>query len=385
MKDTKLRIDAYRHLGTAAALQIPIKFEKMPSFCSGALVKDKVVFIEEQADYETQLFVYCHELLHFILSHLERGQGKDWQLWGIAIDHVVNSILCNTIGLVSRNWVHEHKMILFDQTVPEGPAELIYRELQHQVQKAMSQGTTYFQFGGETIVIHSEGTEVDGKNKTQHGSIEDKPQIGKGALSEFEQTMKSRGNTPGGVFREIERGYKPQVNWQRILVSRILSFIGTKISSPTYTKIPYYQLGIKDCVRLPSRYKKNFALVSAFDTSGSISQRELSTYFTELSAVYKYVSDLWVYVGDAAVHAVLHNPDLSTVQANLKGGGGTSFVPVFEDVERRKLRPQLLVYFTDTFGEFPKRRPTYPVIWIVVRTFETYSVSVPFGTVYFID
>ena len=50
---------------------------------------------------------------------------------------------------------------------------------------------------------------------------------------------------------------------------------------------------------------------------------------------------------------------------NFKGGGGTSFRPVFEWVEKQGLRPEALVYFTDAEGEFPERAPHYPVIWLV--------------------
>ena len=56
------------------------------------------------------------------------------------------------------------------------------------------------------------------------------------------------------------------------------------------------------------------------------------------------------------------------------GGGGTSFVPVFEWIERQGGRPDSLVYFTDAVGEFPKKAPDYPVLWLVKG-----GAPVPFG------
>jgi predicted metal-dependent peptidase len=47
------------------------------------------------------------------------------------------------------------------------------------------------------------------------------------------------------------------------------------------------------------------------------------------------------------------------------GGGGTRFTPVFEWAENLDRPPQLLLYFTDAKGEFPKREPSYPVLWLV--------------------
>ena len=53
------------------------------------------------------------------------------------------------------------------------------------------------------------------------------------------------------------------------------------------------------------------------------------------------------------------------VDQPLKGGGGTSFRPVFEWLEVNGIEPQSLVYFTDADGEFPQKEPNFPVIWLV--------------------
>ena len=47
------------------------------------------------------------------------------------------------------------------------------------------------------------------------------------------------------------------------------------------------------------------------------------------------------------------------------GGGGTSFLPAFGWVAAERLRPDLLLYFTDAAGDFPRQAPDYPVVWLV--------------------
>ena len=47
------------------------------------------------------------------------------------------------------------------------------------------------------------------------------------------------------------------------------------------------------------------------------------------------------------------------------GGGGTCFAPVFDWIAAERRRPDLLLYFTDADGEFPRYAPDYPVIWLV--------------------
>ena len=51
--------------------------------------------------------------------------------------------------------------------------------------------------------------------------------------------------------------------------------------------------------------------------------------------------------------------------AEIQGGGGTDFRPVFEWLDGAGERPELLVYFTDAQGQFPENEPNYPVIWLV--------------------
>ena len=55
----------------------------------------------------------------------------------------------------------------------------------------------------------------------------------------------------------------------------------------------------------------------------------------------------------------------STLPKNLTGGGGTSFKPAFEWMDRAQLHPDLVVYFTDAEGDFPVHEPHCPVIWLV--------------------
>ncbi|CAK0762064.1 hypothetical protein CCP3SC15_2810001 [Gammaproteobacteria bacterium] len=60
---------------------------------------------------------------------------------------------------------------------------------------------------------------------------------------------------------------------------------------------------------------------------------------------------------------------------SLQGGGGTSFLPVFDWLASRDRTPDLLTYFTDAEGQFPPSEPSYPVLWLIKG-----KASVPWGT-----
>lgn len=43
--------------------------------------------------YEQQKFVFAHEICHVAFNHIERGKGKDQEVWNIATDAVINAFL----------------------------------------------------------------------------------------------------------------------------------------------------------------------------------------------------------------------------------------------------------------------------------------------------
>jgi predicted metal-dependent peptidase len=70
------------------------------------------------------------------------------------------------------------------------------------------------------------------------------------------------------------------------------------------------------------------------------------------------------------------------VQTKPKGGGGTSFVPLFEQLQEDGIEPEVCIILTDLLGRFPKDEPTYPVVWANTLP---YGVA-PFGeTIYLVD
>jgi predicted metal-dependent peptidase len=63
------------------------------------------------------------------------------------------------------------------------------------------------------------------------------------------------------------------------------------------------------------------------------------------------------------------------------GGGGTSFIPVFEYVNVEARDAKLLIYFTDGYGSFPEPHDVeIPTIWVSTSR-GAEKEHYPFGTV----
>jgi predicted metal-dependent peptidase len=121
---------------------------------------------------------------------------------------------------------------------------------------------------------------------------------------------------------------------------------------------------------LPMLRSHQLEVVVAVDTSGSIKEAELEDFVSEIDALKGQVrARVTLLPCDARLcegAPFVFEPweQFRRPQA-IPGGGGTSFRPVFEWVERQGIRPDLLIYFTDADGELPPREPPYPVVWLV--------------------
>lgn len=112
-------------------------------------------------------------------------------------------------------------------------------------------------------------------------------------------------------------------------------------------------------------------LCIAIDTSGSVQDEELRQFLAEITAIHKNNVKVTIVECDAEVQAVYEfNPKK---QPKIKGRGGTAFIPVFEEVEKKEFKSKYgeidgLVYLTDgcNFEGNQLKKPKFPVLWAIL-------------------
>ncbi len=117
----------------------------------------------------------------------------------------------------------------------------------------------------------------------------------------------------------------------------------------------------------------------AIDTSGSCSGDVAQRFLREISNLFRDISDvgtfdeILLYQCDCLVQdrRIITDPDdipADMDDYSLMGFGGTSFVPVFEDIEeysnRTDAKVDALFYLTDGWGDYPKKEPPYKTFFI---------------------
>ena len=184
------------------------------------------------------------------------------------------------------------------------------------------------------------------------------------------KAMSGRGNDPGNLLRLLEKINTAHIDWKSLLRQFI-----REVRGGSYHWLPPNRRFINRGLYLPGRRQKMFRGVVALDTSGSTVEA-LPDFVGEVERLMRSFGkfELTVIECDAKVGNV------TVVSSNTKphdwrkhrfsGGGGTDFTPVFEYIKGKRIRPDVLLFFTDGDGSCPQANPGYPVLWLLTENGE---------------
>ena len=182
------------------------------------------------------------------------------------------------------------------------------------------------------------------------------------------QEQKGWGNISGNLAGQIIAANKPKVNWKK----EVRWFINKVV-----------MMGRKSTRMRPNRRygmvspgsKRNYTsrLLVAFDTSGSVSDKQLEYFATELNGMIDHVETDFIQF-DTVIHGKPEPYSKKASKIKIKGRGGTCFQPVITLADEKKYDG--LVIFTDGYAPFPSK-PKTRVLWAVCE--QDSGVEFPYG------
>lgn len=341
-------------------------------------------FINSLCDRDME-FLICHEVLHCALNHTTRGGNRvkeSWQGWGIAIDCIVNNILIQNDFHCSERLsngaiIPKNNKLIYDKIVIENidkkTAEEIYDELMKQAeQNNMIKEVEDYQ-PMDDHSKHSKGNEgVEEKSENRELEKEWK----KNLITASEQ-VKKQGTLPAGLDRYIDELLNNKINWktllQRHIVNEVISDFSWKKRSNKSIATGYY---------LPKTKKENIEVTLFVDVSGSISQRELNEFITEIYNIGKYFETLKIHVifwdTEMTNHYELTKNSLETItNCKINGGGGSIFTEIYNYTKDKIPNTKLIITLTDGYIDFPKEEEI-KTIWILTKG-GIKEEEIPFG------
>jgi predicted metal-dependent peptidase len=205
------------------------------------------------------------------------------------------------------------------------------------------------------------------------------------AVARAAASAKAIGKLPGSVQRWVDSILEPQVQWRDHIRMVLAGKLGQR--KETWATPNRRRIVLNPMIYMPGKKGHGCEDVTVVvDNSGSITEKEMTAFFTEASAILadcrpKLVRVIWCDAQVQRVEEARCLDELADIRVKgSPGGGGTSFVPPFDWLSERGIEPDTLVYLTDMQGRFPADPKTYPVVWCA-----TTGIKGPFGETVQID
>ncbi|DAB27692.1 MAG: hypothetical protein A2513_10080 [Sulfurimonas sp. RIFOXYD12_FULL_33_39] len=353
----RLLVD-YPLFGTIASKVELVKNDDIQSF------KSNGIRLEYNGDFLNSLeiaemeFVFANAAMHASLSHEARKSGRSGWLWQLSTDYAINDMLVEN-GLERPHEAH------YSERFSGMYAEEIYVLLKEDILRD--------ELEYEADESDDVQNETDKQNSSANLQLSQDEQLFEEFAKATVDTEVKNGEVPSSLERFFTLTCNGKIDWRNELKAALERFY-----KDDFTLIPPNKKFLHVGIYLPSSTSQRFQLVVAVDSSGSVDEKLLGEFLSELNFLMNTISnfqiDLLVCDDKIRTHKTFYGGDI--LEAEVKGGGATDFRPVFEFIEKELADTKLLLYFTDLDGVFPKEEPNFSVKWISPKESE-----VPFGEV----
>jgi predicted metal-dependent peptidase len=329
-------------------------------------------FVKTLDDKELN-FVVLHEALHKAYQHMHMWK-KLWKqnpmLANMAADYVVNYAIheADEHGEIAKR----PDSALFDMKYKGMTTKQIFELLKKEQE----------QNGGDGQAGHDSHDWEGSESMSEEEVKETAKQIDQ-ALRQGEII---RGKMQGNKNRSVSEILEPKVNWRE----QLRDFVNAtcKNKDKTSWKRPHKRF-IGHDIYMPSMIGEAIGqIVIGIDTSGSIGDRELNEFLTEVVAICDDVSpssiELLYWDTQVAGHETYNQGDYKALVQSTKpaGGGGTHVGCVNDYIKDKRIQPEAIIILTDGYVEDDfGGNWDYPTLWAITSK----HITSPHGKTIHID
>ena len=304
-------------------------------------------FIEGLTDLNLRALI-LHENLHVALNHVGRFKKeyhKNPHNMNVCADYVVNDVINH---LEDKALCELPEGCLFEPKYHNWSVNEILRDMEKSEQEQSPNSDS-----GQSELQPLDEHDFEG------GGQEMTPQEQKEMTQKIENALKEgsilAGKVGGKIPRAIDELFEPKIKWQDVMRDFISS---TCNGNDEYTWRKFNKRMMANDLYLPSMENESVGeLVIACDTSGSIGQKELTIFATELQSICNTITpDLirllwWDYeVCSEQTFRPDQYEDISKI-LKVEGGGGTRLSCVSEYIIKEQIKTDAIIVFTDGWVE----------------------------------
>lgn len=333
------------------------------------LIVNPHFFLKRLTKKKERVAVLKHEVLHLLFQHLFRmGQPRiDPFLFNLAADIVVNQF-------IGKKWCLPDGAITLDyfpidfELEPDKTVEWYYKKLLAEADKIDKELMPSHSDHEGWYTNDSESNHNTEKSIARHNFsrlVRDAKQRGEKDFAQLPEPIKQ-------IVSALIEQLEPTIDWRRVL--RMFSNASRKTRVANTLRRPSKRYGTYPGIKI----KRHHRLAVIIDTSGSISDDELSLFFAEVHAIWRQGTEITLIEADDSVQRTSEYngngpPD------NIAGRSGTAFNPALQWVQDATPTYDAAIYLTDGYAMPPTVNPNCKLLWVL--TPDSSDEALTFGQV----
>ena len=330
---------------------------------------------------------YLHVLLHCMLRHLAKKQGRVSELWDLACDVVVESILDELPYACLRATPTPAKQRFYGQLRTEMPvltAEAIYRFLLRESYDPYRIAQLQRLF-----LVDDHGLWDPQERESSRRQDQQWTDRSEKTRTAMETVLAGQATGGGAILEQVKVAVREDVDYRaflrRFAVQReVLAVDGDGFDYSYYTYgLQLY--GNMPLVEYPETKEEKriedfvIAIDTSMSTNGELVRQFLACTYAILRSTETFTRKVNIYIlqCDDQVRQETAIHDLEELRRymedfSLTGGSATDFRPVFTrvaELQRAGAFSNLrgLLYFTDGMGIFPQKRPPWDTAFVLLE------------------
>jgi predicted metal-dependent peptidase len=335
-----------------------------------------------------------HEILHVIHKYSDRLGDRDNEIFNVAQDAVINEIV-NDTSISSRHLKVPKGGVVMSTIKDMGYAgenitEPIYDFLFDNAEEITidssgaggqgeddcpSCGGTGKKDGDENSDEKCDACDGTGKTngKKKLSTTDDHSKQSKN-ISEIERAVaeeiinnartRSWGNVSGNttsIIKDLIATKK--IPWQK----KIAAYMSKYVHEPGNIYENTWTRRNRRGLPLPGIRKKSKKIIISVDTSGSVSDQDLSMFFSQIEKIIKDYSSITLIQWDTTVKSVDQYKKGSWKNIEISGRGGTCVQDLYDTVNESYSWASVVINFTDGFFSWDFDDYGIPSIWAIIN------------------